>query len=586
MKASFTTLFVLLLLPLSYAQDIAYSNQMIDRLEQIRYDNMNTAEDGNHRACLTTLLREVRQNQDQLDANTKNVFAQFMARPVLDNEEIVFSDHFDFHYTQTGPDAVDPTDDNFNNIPDYVEAMANVMENVYTQDEQALSYHMPPPDGINGGTEFYDVYIYDVGQGLYGFVMQEDVIGDNPNSSTLTEVAAATSWMGMNIDYSWAPGSLQSALEVTSSHEFFHSIQFGYTSENTNWIDEATAAWMEDVIYPGADDNLQYLSHVFTLPDVALNINHNDNLPDFNGRWYAGWLLFKHLQERHETDLIRKVYERCITENEVAAIHNELVNSYGSNLPQAFANYLVANLVMSDLAQHDPFTYSRADVYSDYLSQNAQIEGVAIEGLFPFDGTTLQWISDVNGNGRLMRFSADYLAIQADQDFLVSLTPDNPQAEMDIVLVKFNSSNQQLAVDYSQVMGNQLVIDVTDQANFDVFVLLVIRFDLISTDIGSEQYTVTVEDSNPTHVEQLGTAVNLNIYPNPASNKITIDLDISNSSDVEVDIRDMSGRLIHQSLPLKENSLDLDTSQWPRGTYFIEIKNDNNLIFVQKIILI
>ena len=79
-----------------------------------------------------------------------------------------------------------------------------------------------PLDGTAGGSNKYDVYIGNLGSGLYGFVSPENLIGNNPQSSSLTEVDAMTSWMGMNNSYSWASLlSVLNAIKVTAAHEFF-----------------------------------------------------------------------------------------------------------------------------------------------------------------------------------------------------------------------------------------------------------------------------------------------------------------------------------------------------------------------------
>ena len=48
-------------------------------------------------------------------------------------------------------------------------------------------------------------------------------------------------------------------LQVTIAHEYFHAVQFGYDIAEDPWFLEATAAWVEDIMYDRVDDNLQYL---------------------------------------------------------------------------------------------------------------------------------------------------------------------------------------------------------------------------------------------------------------------------------------------------------------------------------------
>ncbi len=47
--------------------------------------------------------------------------------------------------------AVDQTDSNGNTVPDYIETMANIFEEVYHHDIAELGYIPPPSDGMEGG---------------------------------------------------------------------------------------------------------------------------------------------------------------------------------------------------------------------------------------------------------------------------------------------------------------------------------------------------------------------------------------------------------------------------------------------------
>ena len=71
-----------------------------------------------------------------------------------------------------------------------------------------------------------------------------------------------------------------SASEEISSHEFFHVLQFAlimnhgwncYLTQEDQWWWEATATWMEDVVYPDENSYVQFLNVYCANPQESLN---------------------------------------------------------------------------------------------------------------------------------------------------------------------------------------------------------------------------------------------------------------------------------------------------------------------------
>jgi hypothetical protein len=71
----------------------------------------------------------------------------------------------------------------------------------------------------------------------------------------------------------------------------------------------------------------------------------------------------------------------------------------------------------------------------------------------------------------------------------------------------------------------------------------------------------------------------LNVYPNPATNQISIQHNI-NGMDCLLNILDMTGKIIQQnSISVSNSKIDLDISQLTPGVYFIELKTDTARYF-------
>ncbi|NQV38004.1 MAG: hypothetical protein HQ509_08385, partial [Candidatus Marinimicrobia bacterium] len=171
---------------------------------------------------------------------------------------------FRIHYTTQGSNGVDITDFNQNDIPDYIDSVMIVFEEVYQHEIDYLGYVLPPSDGNhpqsldNGGSEHYDVYITSLSYGTYGYVQADREIGDNPNS-TIIETNAYSSYMVIRNNYENFPNTEINNLRVTVAHEFFHSIQFGYDAWEEDWLMEATSVWMEESVYDDINDCYQYM---------------------------------------------------------------------------------------------------------------------------------------------------------------------------------------------------------------------------------------------------------------------------------------------------------------------------------------
>ena len=73
--------------------------------------------------------------------------------------------------------------------------------------------------------------------------------------------------------------------------------------------------------------------------------------------------------------------------------------------------------------------------------------------------------------------------------------------------------------------------------------------------------------------ESADEAIALNLYPNPAQNRVTISYNPGNNSQVTMQVYDVMGRLqISQALALSDtNTTDLDVSNYPAGTYIVQL---------------
>lgn len=570
------TIFVIVFLSIStFAQNVELSNKLIEKYKTGQANSVRKDATLHDRLWLSPILREAIINWNELTDDAKAVFAKYKARPTFSGtEKTAESGNYRFHYTTNGSSGenVSSTDANANSIPDYVDNMMAKFATVYNLYHTTSGMTVPPGDGIIGSNAKYDIYISgdEAGDGVYGYVAPEFELGNNPNSASLTEDDAYTSYMVMRNNYSGF-GDQNVALSVTAAHEYMHATQFGYDGNMDAWFMEACATWAEDYAFAGYDDNFQYLSSVFGTPDVALNFEDGNTASQYDGHWYGAWIFVRFMTEHTNNSIVKSIYERCISQNSLNAINTELTTNWNSDLNKIFAQFNVANVLMTNNEAFAPYTYSRATNYASYLGTN----GTKYENSsspFNFTGTTINWNSQTNGNSRLMRLSADYFKMTTTKNFKITFTATTTEAIL--VLIKATSNS----IEYTYCNANQS-INVVDYANWSKFIPLVIRYDKSITSTTALSYSLKIENTN-TSVEELSSKVA--IYPNPAVDYIVISTE--NDFKGKAIITDLTGKqFATQNLCNKTNTIDV--TNIINGIYFLHLEKDNVIIKTEKIII-
>ncbi|NLL28158.1 MAG: T9SS type A sorting domain-containing protein [Bacteroidales bacterium] len=562
-----------------FAQDYELSNRLIHKFETSKQKALTKSATIADRLWLTPILKEAVINWDVLTDEAKNLFKGYRNRPTFTGtEEIVTYGNFAFHYTTDGPadESVDPTDNDGNNIPDYVDFMAEAfVDEIYELYHTTTGLTVPPADGTNGGDALYDVYIsgYEAGEGTYGWVMAESEIGDNPNSTNLTEVDAYTSFMIMRNNYTDFSGTEAACIRVTAAHEYMHAVQDGYTGSMDFWFAEVGATWAEEFAYPGYDDNFQYLMGIFGTPDVALNLEDGE-APEHDGHWYSSFLFAQYMTEQTNNSIMKNIYERCIDYYAVDAIDAELSEKWNSSLYEMFFQFVIANVLMTDEAAFAPYTYNRAADYMAHVENNGGFKYENQSNPFLYTGTNLTWNSKTNGNDRLMRLSADYFMFESNSNFKITFSPVDPNGEVILVVLKASTS----AVEFA-LMNENGSVNVTDNESWDYIVPIVIRGDKNVANTNAYDYNLLITAADPVSVSN-NIISDVNIYPNPASDFILVS---SNNTDVEsYEIVDVTGKVVLSNGLINSK---INVSSLDKGLYFINIFVNSNVAKTEKLII-
>lgn len=315
---------------------------------------------------LTIALRDLRLKRSELSPAARAKADAYLARPTEKRDTVrdgvtysvpeatpVCDGAICVHYVETSDDAPDQTDDHgssgvgaSNGIPDYIDtvlAETNAIHDEYV----AAGYRAPKPDAGRGGDNRLDVYIANTGKdSTYGYCTSDD-------PSRRTDV-----WAFCVFDNDFSEFTAQNppldSLRVTAAHEYFHAVQFGYDAAEDSWLMEATAAWVEDEVYPDVDDNRQYLPNSpLALPAVSLDQFIDEGR--LSGWHYGDWIFFRFLTERFPTlrgDLPVLVHDIWTLLDSAPGGPDQYswqgVNSalaaLGTSAAQQFTNFSVANL--------------------------------------------------------------------------------------------------------------------------------------------------------------------------------------------------------------------------------------------------
>src|SRR5205814_647748 len=81
------------------------------------------------------------------------------------------------HWTASGGDAPNLTDNDANGVPDWVDQTLAVVGDVWAEEVGTLGYRAPKSDltsADNGGDGRLDVYLANIGPSLYGYCTSDD----------------------------------------------------------------------------------------------------------------------------------------------------------------------------------------------------------------------------------------------------------------------------------------------------------------------------------------------------------------------------------------------------------------------------
>lgn len=243
-----------------------------------------------------------------------------MAHAQPEDERTFRSEHFSITWA---PDQVpEPSDADGNGTPDAIERLAATLEEARTFLLDQLGYRPPP------GDDPYPIYL----GSTRGYVRAAP---GGEGDSRPSFIVFPTALVADDVS--------AVALRAFAVHEYMHAIQEGYDHSEDHWIQEASAAWVEDLFDDPSDPNHRYLQSFIAYPERGLEYDSGNQI-------YGAFLFLQFLTERYgggsETgaSLVREIWEEIAPSSardldSFAAI-GEVLARRGVTLADAWSEFL------------------------------------------------------------------------------------------------------------------------------------------------------------------------------------------------------------------------------------------------------
>jgi hypothetical protein len=284
----------------------------------------------------TSVLNELKHSAPELDPAELVAFAGLLTRPE-DLAGALDTEHFRIHYAPGGANR--PLD-----WPEmtFLTDLAAACEDVWRGSHETFPWPQPWSDGSAGGDARTDVYVRDLGWGIYGFSLHEDV-GDPVHRSGF--IVIDNDFAGMT---SLPP---QDVARVTLAHEYQHVIQYGFRyAPEADWFMEQTATMMEGQLCPDVHELEGYLPYFTQRPHRRLDLS--------DGAFeYGAWLWPQYILERQGPDALRAIWGLWSARGgSMLAALEAFFLSRGSSLDAAFLEWATWN---AGLGMEGAFGYAR-----------------------------------------------------------------------------------------------------------------------------------------------------------------------------------------------------------------------------------
>jgi hypothetical protein len=471
--------------------------------------------------CGTPIILEAFEKAGGFAEPYQSQIKAMLSRPSLSS--YLDTAHFRIHYSTSGANII-------YNWPDtaYRDSVAAACEKCYNFDHVLNGWQVPPSDGsTGGGSGLIDIYVDDVGSGVYGFTTPESSVpGGYPYDYT-GYVTIDHAYDGFGYTDRALP------MKVTVAHEYHHLVQFGYNASQNSWWMENTATFMEDETYDDINDNYNYLSSYMTVPYLKQST--------FNSGYEYGcfvWPTF--LKEKWSHSLVRDIWACTATTAAFTCFNNLLAAATPvSTHADALKEWILWNFYTGVRTYGSHYIEAVNYGYAAPLSYDRYFTSYPQTSQHP----TTAHKPEATGAG-IQRFKRD----TSSTDNVMTITFDGPNCTSQVVMVCKLAGQVVFQEHYMTLdaTGNG-TLEIHDWDTMEYAYL----FASMSPGCGSSTYdyifsAVTSQATGanehpPLYVRTVDLEQNL---PNPFARDTRIAFSTSQEGPVDLSIFDASGRLV------------------------------------------
>lgn len=308
----------------------------------------------------------IRQEIRPTDTSVQQMF-RFDPADVIDRHG-VDGGEFLVHFTRAGRNRVPAADANDSGVPDFVEDVARVYEDVGLT-YRTWGFRQPPRDTAvtsNGGDGRFDVYLLDFARQADGAFRQD--------ACTTANGEICIGYMVQENDFAgYGYPSLTEATRILGSHEYFHAVQAGYdTSQEVN-LTEGSAVWATEQYDPASDDFENFIGAYLARPDRSLDSAPPGPVPSSA---YGTAIFFQFLTEKYDAAVMRKLWEHLENGRGFDSEPQEKANptwlvqldallkaDYQSSFARAYEEFATWNLYLGPMAADSAQSYDNGNRY-------------------------------------------------------------------------------------------------------------------------------------------------------------------------------------------------------------------------------
>ena len=343
-----------------------------------------------------------------------------------------------------------------------------------------------------------------------------------------------------------------------------------YSLYNVNGFSIGQAAIKN--FYPTDTDYPYYANGIDTITDRSGSFTDGSGpVEDYLDNTTASWLIDPQTTEDSITDVTLLFYEFDLGQNDELIIYDgdsinaPVVGTYtGTNMPESFTstgNKLYVTFTTDGSGTGPGF-------YAEYTTTSpTYCSGMPV--LTEPSGT----ISDGSNSFNYNNNSICMWRIEPDWASDITLNFLEFDTEEGADLVKVYDGNYQPPILLGEFSGSDIPAPVTATSGM---MFITFNSNSSTTAGGWEAYY----EINNVGVEESGTFEYLNVYPNPANDNITIELQTNNTQTINIELMTITGEII-----ISENSVasgkftrSLDISNLAQGIYFLRITNEIGII--------